>query len=77
MLIFIHISMIHLVTTSIISRNIFGFLVSDHFFENYHARRLAFRSGGGWISALKTPIFVVLRVYKHFFVYNISGQINP
>ena len=31
--------------TSIIFKDIFDFLVSDHFFENYHALRFASRSG--------------------------------
>ena len=61
-----------IVTTSMIFKNIFGFFVSDHFFENFHARRFASRSGDDW-----TPTFVALRVCKNFFVCNVSGQINP
>ena len=64
---FLHFSAVHQVTTSSIFKKIFGFLVSDHFFENYHARSFASRSRDGWTSAPKTPIFVALLVCKILF----------
>lgn len=56
--------------------NLFRFMVSDHFLS-YYAHRFASRSGVGWTSGLIAPIFVAPRNWKHNFVSNISGPINP